>query len=293
MQEQHSMHLRKPHLHISHIRSKHCQRGLQVSLSPDLTALLTDQPHLRFVVLLGEKKGSLDVDTSLAGHLIHGTSQPARSPSPLSGRSGPLTSPHHPNLSCSWSTAEITSRTSPSQALSLRACHVGQVPVMSQRGSNNPRLWPGDRGADPQHWAQLQLMPSSPRPLAQQHWLDTANHKVGHASPAGGLAFSDECPCHFCCPKFHLQAKVGLLWKSLHRQGWEEFLGEQANPNAAVSLLQGCVAAQQHLAYTGWGYPSFQTWVTQVHHYKQDPTFKRFPSRSGFSLCASGVAVVN
>lgn len=202
-------------------------------------------------------------------------------------------SPHHPNLSRSWSTAEITSRTSPSQALSLRACHVGQVPVMSQRGSNNPQLWPGDRGADPQHRAQLQLMPLSPRPLAQQRRLDTANHKVGHASPAGGLAFSDELPCHFCCPKFHLQGKVGLLWKSLHRQGWEEFLGEQANPSAAVSLLQGCVAAQQHLAYTGWGYPSFQTWVTQVRHYKRDPTFKCFPSRSGFSLCASGVAFVN
>lgn len=107
------------------------------------------------------------------------------------------------------------------------------------------------------------------------------------------LAFSDECPCHFCCPKFHLHAKVALLWKRLHRKGREEFLGEQAKTNAAVSLLQGCVAPQQHLAYTGWGYLSFQTWVTQAYHYRQDPMFKHFPSRSGFGLCASGVAFIN
>jgi len=60
-----------------------------------------------------------------------------------------------------------------------------------------------------------------------------------------------------------------------------------------VSLLQGGVAAQQHLAYTGWGYLSFQTLVTQAYLYRQEPMFKSFPSRSGFGLCSSGVAFVN
>lgn len=104
------------------------------------------------------------------------------------------------------------------------------------------------------------------------------------------LTFSDECPHHLCCPKFHLQAKVVLLCKRLHREGWEEFL-EQAKPSAAVGLLQGGVTAQQRLAYTSWGYLSFQTWVTQAYHYRQDPMTKCFPSRYGFGLCASGVVV--
>lgn len=49
-----------------------------------------------------------------------------------------------------------------------------------------------------------------------------------------------------------------------------------------MSLLQGGVAAQQHLAYAGWGYMSFQIWLTQVYHYRQDPMFKCFPHRSEF-----------
>lgn len=150
------MHLRKPHLHISHIRSKHCQHGLQVSLSPDLTALLTDHPHLRFVVSLGEKKGSLDMDTSLAGHLIHGTSQPARSPSPLSGRSSPLTSPPKPLLLLEHCWNNLQDQPQPSTLRQGMPCGPGacdepvrqQQPPAVTRGQGG---WPPAQGTAAAH----------------------------------------------------------------------------------------------------------------------------------------------
>lgn len=114
--------------------------------------------------------------------------------------------------------------------------------------------------------------------------------KAEYPSPGWGL--SDECPRHFCCPKFHLQARVALLWKRLHGRGWKVFLGEQEKPSD-VSLLQGGDASQLHLFYAGWGYLSFQIWVTEVSHYRLESMFKHFSSRSGFGSCASEVAFVN
>lgn len=117
--EQHSVHLNIPHLHISHIKVSPCQHGVQAPLSPGLsTLLLTHCPYSLFVVLLRKKKRSLGANTSLPAelYLTEVFLQADQSPSP-----------YQPNPSCSWITAEITSRTCRSQASSRRACQVGQV----------------------------------------------------------------------------------------------------------------------------------------------------------------------
>lgn len=130
-------------------------------------------------------------------------------------------------------------------------------------------------------------MPLSPGATAL---AESAIHEVEYAYLGWGL--SDECPRDFCCPKFYLQARVALLWKKLHGEGWKVFLGEQKKPSADVSLLQ-VMHYKLYLFYAGWVYPSFQVWVTEVSCYRPEPMFKHFPSRSGFGLCASEAAFVN
>lgn len=120
MQERHSMHLSKPHLRTSHTRKKHCQHGLQVSLSPDLTTLLTHHPHLQFVVLLRKDRKPGHRHTLLLGSPISPRGPHSLPEAQVLLQTSQAPSPYHPNLSCSWSTGEITSRTSSSQAPSLR-----------------------------------------------------------------------------------------------------------------------------------------------------------------------------
>lgn len=133
--------------------------------------------------------------------------------------------------------------------------------------------------------------PFSPQtPDQQQLWLPPTN-VMKRDTPAQAkvcLTFSDECPSHFCCPIFHSQARVALLWKTLPREGWEEFL-EEAKLSNAVSLCHASI----WLTLAGNIF-NFQTCMTQVgHHYRQGPVFEHFLSRTGFGFCASGVAFIS